>query len=68
MNYSFIQLAKFWDALGDIPINNEEEIDEAIMFDDITFEAGTCRYYIWEWFDEHLSKVGSSLAKLMKLE
>lgn len=31
----------------DIPINDEEEIEE----DFLHFEAGTSRYTVWEWFD-----------------
>lgn len=45
-----------WKKLGDIPINEDEEIDEDFM----QFEKGTDRYEIWHWLEE---KFDISIAK-----
>ena len=37
-----------WELLGDVPVNNKEEIDEKFL----DFEKGTCIYEIWTWFEE----------------
>jgi len=49
---------KLWKKLGNIPVNEEEQIDEP--FED--FEAGTDVHYIWDWFEE---KFNISVGKLM---
>jgi hypothetical protein len=36
-----------WEILGDIPINDDEEIEEPFL----TFEVGTDRGEIWSWFE-----------------
>ena len=41
-------VVELWKVLGDIPINDEEEIEE----DFLHFEAGTFREDIWHWFEE----------------
>ena len=41
-------LKELWGKLGDIPINDNEEIDE----DFLHFKKGTDRYEIWRWFEE----------------
>ena len=46
------KLKKLWDKLGDIPINDDEEIEE----DFLHFEKGTDRYTIWHWFEEENDK------------
>ena len=52
-----VQTAKIlWEKLGDIPINDEEELDEPFM----QFEKGTDRYEVWHWFEE---KFNVSVAK-----
>lgn len=42
------QLRKLWEIFGDVPINNNDEIEE----DFLGFPAGTNRFDVWEWFDE----------------
>lgn len=37
-----------WNKLGDIPINEHEEIE--LQF--LQFEPGTHKYDIWHWFEE----------------
>ena len=43
-----IEARKLWSDLGDIPINNNDEIDQ----DFLHFEKGTDRFEIWHWFEE----------------
>lgn len=38
-----------WERLGNIPIDDNENIDEPFIF----FEKGTDRFEIWHWFEEH---------------
>ena len=42
------ELKKLWNKLGDVPINEDEEIDE----DFLHFKKGTHREDIWHWFEE----------------
>ena len=58
-----IELAKKqWSQLGDIPINENEEIEVSFL----DFEVGTDRQEIWHWFEETYNL---SVAKdLMNLE
>lgn len=46
------QLKLLWVYFGDVPMNEQEEIEEPFL----GFEAGTDRMDIWHWFDEHYSK------------
>ena len=39
---------ELWKELGDVPVNDDEEIDEPWN----GFEKGTEIYYIWHWFEE----------------
>lgn len=50
--YTDNKLEKLWNDLGDIPINENEEIEEPFLF----FDEGTLREDIWKWFDENYSK------------
>lgn len=51
-----------WEELEDVPIDEEENIDE----DFYSFTKGTSRYEIWSWFEEAF---GLSVAiNLMHLE
>lgn len=53
---------ELWEELGDIPVNDQEEIDEPFL----DFEIGTDIYEIWHWFEETFNV---SVAKdLMNLE
>jgi len=38
---------KIWDDLGNIPVNENEEIDEIFLH----FPIGTNIYDIWHWFE-----------------
>lgn len=43
-----LTLPELWKKFGDIPINNDDEIEE----DFLSFPAGTSRFEVWHWFDE----------------
>ena len=51
-SFTDYDLEQLWDAFGDIPINDLDEIEEPFL----DFPAGTCRFDIWHWFDERYSK------------
>lgn len=42
------ELEKLWEMLGDIPVNDNDEIEEEFL----EFPAGTHKEEIWKWFDE----------------
>lgn len=44
------ELKQLWAKLGEIPINEDEEIEK----DFLHFEKGTDRLEVWRWFDEEL--------------
>lgn len=44
------ELKKMWNEFTDIPINNNDEIEQDFYF----WEKGTDRFDIWHWFDEKL--------------
>lgn len=44
------ELKELWNQLGNIPINENEEIDEDFHI----WKKGTDKFYIWDWFDEVL--------------
>lgn len=48
--FSKVLLEIIWLAFGDIPINNDDEIET----DFYCWEKGTYRFEIWHWFDEKL--------------
>ena len=43
------QAVEQWDQFQDIPIDDNECIDVPFLH----FEAGTTRFDIWHWFEEH---------------
>ena len=45
---SGMTLRQLWDAFSEIPVNNDDEIEE----DFLCFEAGTDRFDVLRWFDE----------------
>ena len=47
-----IQIEEIWEMFTDVPIDESERL-EAEWFG---FPAGTSKYDIWQWFDEHYSK------------
>lgn len=48
--FSEVLLEIIWEEFGDIPINNDDEIE----LDFYCWKKGTCRFEIWHWFDEKL--------------
>lgn len=50
------QLEALWDDFGDIPINNDDEINAEFITDGIIWSIGTDRFDIWHWFDKVHSK------------
>lgn len=42
------QARELWELLGDVPVNDNEEIDEPFN----GFEKGTDVHEIWHWFEE----------------
>lgn len=54
-------LEKYWDKLGDIPVDDDGIIQESFLW----WPKGTDREDIWHWFDE---KYPGGVVKLMKLE
>jgi len=61
MTHTDEELLKMWHDGDDVPIDDEERIEESW----IHFEVGTYRDEIWNWFDEQHSK---GLYVLMGLE
>ncbi len=54
-----------WSELGDIPINEDEELEEDFNPIGHYFGAGTDRYDVWQWFENYFNL---SVAKdLMKV-
>lgn len=45
-------IIRLWELLGDIPVDEEDQIDE----DFYLWEKGTDKFEIWHWFDEHLEE------------
>lgn len=43
-----LTLEELWDKFLDVPINNNDEIEESFL----SFPAGTYRFDIWHWFEE----------------
>lgn len=44
------KLRKLWNEFEDVPINQDECIDESFHI----WDKGTDRYEIWHWFDDRL--------------
>jgi len=62
-----IDLAKYyWSKLGDVPVNEDDELDEEFQMDDVTFGIGTDKFEVWHYFEERFNV---SVAKdLMNLD
>ena len=50
MNMTFAQLEALWDDFSNIPINDDDEIED----DFYCWEKGTYRFDVWHWMDERL--------------
>ena len=48
------KLIKLWEELGDIPINNKDEIQKTFQTPKLAFTRGVNRFDIWHWFDNQL--------------
>ena len=47
---------KLWEKLGNIPVNEDEEIDEDFDTETgIIFEKGTETTEIWHWFEDEFN-------------
>ncbi len=40
---------ELWSAFGDVPINDDDEIEQEFLW----FPIGTDRFDVWHWFDEN---------------
>ena len=43
------EIEKMWDEFGDVPINDNDEIEEPFY----RWGKGTDRFEIWKWFDNN---------------
>ena len=50
LQMSFEELEKLWNEFEDVPIDEDECIDEVFYI----WDKGTDRYHIWHWFDDRL--------------
>ena len=42
------EMKKLWELLGEVPVNNDDEIEEEFL----GFPEGTHKEAVWHWFDE----------------
>lgn len=48
-----IEEAKYyWKLLGNIPVNEDDEIEEEFAMTDVVFGVGTDKFEIWQYFEE----------------
>jgi len=47
-NLDFYDEELFWQELGDVPINEDDELDD----DFLIFDSGTDKVDVWNWFEE----------------
>lgn len=60
-NIDSLEVAKsLWSKLGDIPVDDNEDLDEDFVTPFITFKKGTSNTDVWHWFE---SKFNLSVAK-----
>ena len=50
MRFTQRELKILWSIFGDVPINDQDEIEE----DFLGFTKGTDRFEIWHWFDARI--------------
>ncbi len=55
------ELEKLWELLGDVPVNENDEID----VDFHLWEKGTDKNTIWRWFDDNYSAGVASLLNIV---
>lgn len=51
-NTNLYTLSELWELFGDVPINDDDEIEEKFL----SFSKGTNRFTVWGWFYEHCTK------------
>ena len=44
------ELRKLWEQFGDVPVNDDDQIEESFLH----FPIGSDKMDIWSWFDEQL--------------
>ena len=52
MKRTLKELQELWNELSDIPVNENDEIEE----DFLDFPSGTDKFDVWHWFDERCSR------------
>ena len=48
MSDPIANLKRLWSEFGDIPINDQDQLEEPFL----GFDKGTDRFEVWHWFDE----------------
>jgi len=48
-NLDFIDEEKFWEMLGDVPVTEDDDLDD----DFLIFDKGTDKFDVWHWFEEN---------------
>ena len=51
-----LQAKELWSKLGDIPINDNDEIETGFLH----FDAGSDKVEVWQWFEQ---RFGCSVAE-----
>ena len=51
--YEMDELERAWSALGDVPVSEDDRLEEGFHTGKIYFEKGTKLEDVWHWFDEH---------------
>jgi len=55
MEYTLELAKKLWDQLGNVPVDDDENLDEDFVIKDgidVTFEKGIPNTEVWHWFEE----------------
>lgn len=47
-NVRLLTLEELWDKFSEVPVNNNDEIEEGFLF----FPVGTSKLDVWHWFNE----------------
>jgi len=51
------QLINLWEKLGEISVNEKDEIQASFQTPKLTFTKGVSKFDIWHWFDNQLSYI-----------
>ncbi len=55
MEFTLEIAKKLWDQLGDIPVDEDDNLDEDFIIangSDTVFEKGTDKFEVWHWFED----------------